>query len=338
VDTVVKADTPARAPNAAERLATLAYDDMRAVDALILERMASEVALIPELAEYLISAGGKRVRPMITVAAARMIGHRSQDELLLAAAVEFIHTATLLHDDVVDQSDLRRGRKPANLVWGNAPSVLVGDFLFARAFMLMVDAGSMDALNVLSRAASTIAAGEVHQLEAVGKIDVAVSDYMDIIDAKTAALFAAAAQVSPIIAGRSKDEEEALRTYGRELGLAFQLVDDALDYGGLDATLGKKTGDDFREGKVTLPIAIALEAAGPEERAFWERVIVKENQAEGDFAQALELMRRHGALAATVEAARTHAANARKALSGFPENEWREALENLADFVVERAY
>ncbi len=248
-------------PNAAERLAALAYDDMRRVDALILERLDSHVALIPELSRYLIEAGGKRVRPMITVAAANMLGPCEQPPVLLAAAVEFIHTATLLHDDVVDESGMRRGKVAANLVWSNASSVLVGDFLFARSFSLMVEAGSMKALGVLSAAASTIAEGEVRQLSAVKDLGVSVETYMEIIDAKTAALFAAAAEVAGIVAGRPLVEEEALRTYGRELGLAFQLVDDALDYGGAASKLGKSVGDDFREGKVTLPVALCLQAA-----------------------------------------------------------------------------
>ncbi|MDG2057342.1 MAG: polyprenyl synthetase family protein, partial [Tateyamaria sp.] len=234
--------------NAAERLAQLVYEDMRLVDALILERMQSHVTLIPDLARYLIEAGGKRVRPMITVACANMLGYRDEAPLKLAAAVEFIHTATLLHDDVVDKSGMRRGQQAANLIWGNASSVLVGDFLFARSFTLMVEAGSMKALGVLSSAASTIAEGEVRQLAAIKDIGVSVETYMAIIGAKTAALFAAAAQVSGIVAERPLAEEMALETYGRELGLAFQLVDDALDYSGREAALGKTVGDDFREG------------------------------------------------------------------------------------------
>jgi octaprenyl-diphosphate synthase len=343
VDSMVSVKATAAAktadiPNAAEALAALAYDDMRRVDALIIERLDSHVALIPELARYLIEAGGKRVRPMITVAAANMIGHDDIAPLKLAAAVEFIHTATLLHDDVVDESGMRRGKVAANLVWGNASSVLVGDFLFARSFSLMVEAGSMKALGVLSDAASTIAEGEVRQLSSVKDVGVSVETYMQIIDAKTAALFAAAAQVSGIVAGRSIEEEQALETYGRELGLAFQLVDDALDYGGASAKLGKSTGDDFREGKVTLPVALAIAAASGEESAFWTRVIAEGEQADGDFDQAIRLIRTHGALEATVNQARTHARRAREALAIFPDNKWRTALVNLADFVVDRAY
>jgi octaprenyl-diphosphate synthase len=324
--------------NAAERLAALAYDDMRRVDALILERLDSHVALIPELSRYLIEAGGKRVRPMITVAAANMLGQCEQPPVLLAAAVEFIHTATLLHDDVVDESGMRRGKVAANLVWSNASSVLVGDFLFARSFSLMVEAGSMKALGVLSAAASTIAEGEVRQLSAVKDLGVSVETYMEIIDAKTAALFAAAAEVAGIVAGRPLVEEEALRTYGRELGLAFQLVDDALDYGGAASKLGKSVGDDFREGKVTLPVALCLQAATGDEAEFWKRTIAETDQREGDFEQALAYISRHGSLRATLDQARDHARRAREALEIFPDNAWRTAMGDLADFVVERAY
>jgi len=342
VDSMVSLNSPvsqsAPTPNAAERLAELAYDDMRRVDGLILERLDSHVELIPELAKYLIEAGGKRVRPMITVAAGNLLGFTEDSVIKLAAAVEFIHTATLLHDDVVDESGMRRGKTAANLIWGNASSVLVGDFLFARSFSLMVEAGSMKALGVLSAAASTIAEGEVRQLSAVKDLSTSVDTYMEIIDAKTAALFAAAAQVSGIVAGRSESDEDALRTYGRELGLAFQLVDDALDYGGRAAKLGKAVGDDFREGKVTLPVALCLKQASGEEREFWQRVIAETDQREGDFEQAMDYMQSRKTIDATVNAARDHARKARLALQRFPANEWREALENLADFVVERAY
>lgn len=334
---------PQRALDGAElnpvaRLAGMAARDMEEVDALIGERMGSPVPLIPELASYIVDAGGKRIRPLITVAAARMIGYEGKAHIALASAVEFIHTATLLHDDVVDESDLRRGRRPANQVWGNAHSVLVGDFLFARAFMLMVDAGSMDALHVLSRAAAIIAEGEVHQLVAAGNIATSREEYMEIIGAKTAALFSAAAQVSPIVAGRPKAEEEALETYGRELGLAFQLVDDALDYGGLTADLGKNTGDDFREGKVTLPVVLALDAADESERAFWEQVMTRKEQDEASFARAVSILKSHGALEATLAAARAHARTAKAALEVFEDNPWTAALDHLAEFVVERAY
>ncbi len=326
------------ADNPAARLSTLARKDMAEVDTLIHERMGSTVPIIPKLARYLIDAGGKRIRPLITVAAAGMLGYRGRAHVSLAAAVEFIHTATLLHDDVVDESALRRGKAAANTVWGNPQSVLVGDFLFAQAFMLMVDGGSMEALHVLSRAAAVIAEGEVRQLAAAGDITTSRQAYMEIIGAKTAALFAAAAEVAPIVAGRPKAEQEALETYGRELGLAFQLVDDALDYGGMPEATGKKTGDDFREGKMTLPVVLALDAADEAERGFWTRVITEKSQEAADFDQALALIEKHGALAGTLAQARGHAETARDALSVFPRNPWSEALSDLAEFVVERAY
>ncbi len=326
--------------NPVVRLSALASEDMAAVETVIAERVDSErTPLIASVARYLVEAGGKRIRPLITVAAARMLSYGGTGHHSLAAAVEFIHSATLLHDDVVDESELRRGKKPANQVYGNAHSVLVGDFLFARSFMLMVDAGSMQALHVLSRAAAVIAEGEVRQLEAVRDIDLTRQAYVDIIDAKTAALFAAAAQVSPILSGAGPEMEHALETYGRELGLAFQLVDDALDYGGLAADLGKNVGDDFREGKMTLPLVLAVERADATEREFWQRVITDPNgQREGDLEAAVAILNKHGALDATLEAARTHAANAVKALEIAPKNVWSDSLAALAEFVVERAY
>ncbi|MEQ8406378.1 MAG: polyprenyl synthetase family protein [Oceanicaulis sp.] len=320
------------------RLVTLARDDMREVEAMLAQRMASETDIIPKVARYLVEAGGKRIRPLITVASARMLGYEGEGHIALASAVEFIHSATLLHDDVVDDSDLRRGKTPANQVWSNPHSVLVGDFLFARAFMMMVDAGSMPALQVLSRAAAVIAEGEVRQLAAVRDIAVSRDAYMGIIEAKTAELFAAAAHVSPILSGAGSKLEAALETYGRELGLAFQLVDDALDYGGVEADLGKNTGDDFREGKITLPLALALEAADAEERVFWERTIRDLDQNDGDFEEAVRLMTKHGALDATLAQARGHARRAVEALDVAPKNAWSQALAALAEFVVERAY
>ena len=321
------------------RLAALAAGDMTRVESLIAQRMGSTTALIPEVARYLVEAGGKRIRPLITVASARMLGYEGDRHHPLAAAVEFIHSATLLHDDVVDESELRRGKVPANQVWGNAHSVLVGDFLFARAFMLMVDAGSMDALHVLSRAAAVIAEGEVRQLAAVRDVGVGRQTYMEIIDAKTAALFAAAAQVSPILAGADKRIETEMETYGRELGLAFQLVDDALDYGGIAADLGKNTGDDFAEGKMTLPVALAIEQADDAERAFWTRVITHPSQqSPDDFDTAVDILKRRGGLDATLAAARAHAERAVSALDAAPSNVWSQSLAALAEFVVERAY
>lgn len=321
-----------------KRLAALLADDMARVDAIIAERMQSPVGTIPDLASHLISAGGKRLRPMLTVAAARLNGYTGEDHAKLAATVEFIHTATLLHDDVVDGSDLRRGKAAANLVWGNSASVLVGDFLFARSFNLMVETGSLKVLEILSAASSVIAEGEVRQLTALNDTATSVDDYMAIIDAKTAALFAAAAQVGAVIAQASETVEEQLRRYGRELGLAFQLVDDALDYRGMASRLGKAVGDDFREGKVTLPVALAVQRAEGDERTFWARAMGDVDQRPDDFETALDILEKRGALADTLAAARGHAEAAKTALDGLASDPIVDALRDLCDFVVERAY
>ncbi len=331
------AKAAAGAPNAVERLAALLAEDLDAVDVIIHERMTSPVGVIPNLAAHLIDAGGKRIRPLITLAAARLLGRGGDGPRKLAAAVEFIHTATLLHDDVVDDSSMRRGKKSANKLWGNPSSVLVGDFLFARSFNLMVETGDMMVLDILARAASVIAEGEVMQLAAANDADTTRERYMEIIAAKTAALFAAAAKAGAVAAGRPGAEADALETFGRELGLAFQLVDDALDYGGLSATMGKNAGDDFREGKVTLPVVYAREAGDETELAFWRRAVGGE-RTEDDFHRACALIRRHDAIAKTLGAARDHAQRAKDALAMFPANAYREALLDLPDFVVDRAY
>lgn len=327
----------AGAPHAVDRLATLLADDLAAVDVLIHQHMASPVGVIPNLAAHLIDAGGKRIRPLITLAAARLLGGGGDGARKLATAVEFVHSATLLHDDVVDLSNMRRGKKAANLIWGNSASVLVGDFLFARSFTLMVETGDIQVLDILSRAACVIAEGEVMQLAAANDAETTRERYMDIIAAKTAALFAAAGKAGAVVAGRPGAEASALETYGRELGLAFQLVDDALDYGGLSATMGKNAGDDFREGKVTLPLVFAREAGDESERTFWRRVISGE-RTDDDFHRAVALIRRHDGIALTLQAARDHAARAKAALEILPANAYREALADLPDFVVERAY
>ncbi len=323
---------------ALQRLADLTSDDMARVDEIIVDRMNSPVDMIPVLAAHLINAGGKRLRPMLTVAAARLCGYTGAHHLKLAATVEFIHTATLLHDDVVDGSDLRRGKKAANLVWGNAASVLVGDFLFSRAFTLMVETENLRVLGILSNASSVIAEGEVAQLAALNNIETSFQDYMRIIEAKTAVLFAAATEVGGVIAGEPPERVRALADYGLELGLAFQLVDDALDYGGASAKLGKSVGDDFREGKVTLPAALAIAKASAEEREFWARVIGRVDQHPGDFEKALAILDAHSALADTIKAARTHADAAKAALHPFADSEVKRLLTALPDFVVERAY
>ncbi len=328
---------PKSPPTPAERLLALAKTDMQAVDALISDRMQSPVGIIPDLATHLVGSGGKRLRPLLTVASAAICGYEGRNHHKLAAAVEFIHSATLLHDDVVDESALRRGQQPANMIWGNASSILVGDFLFARAFNLMVETDSMDALGVLSKAASVIAEGEVKQLAALRNISITEADYMDVIRAKTAALFAAATEVAPIIAARPAIERTALRDYGLKLGLAFQLVDDALDYGGLQSALGKSVGDDFREGKVTLPVIRAYQQAGKTEKAFWHRVVVEHNQTDRDLETAISYLRAAGTLESTLDLARKYATEASRALSIFPDSEWQTVLKDMAGFVVERS-
>ncbi len=327
---------PKQPPSPAEHLWTLCHDDMAAVDALITDRMQSPVGIIPDLAAHLVGAGGKRLRPLLTVASAALCDYHGIHHHKLAAAVEFIHSATLLHDDVVDESALRRGKRPANLIWGNASSILVGDFLFARAFNLMVETGSMEALGILSKASSVIAEGEVKQLAALRQINMSEADYMDVIRAKTAALFAAATEVAPVIAQRPTAERAALRDYGLKLGLAFQLVDDALDYGGIESALGKSIGDDFREGKVTLPVIRAFQQADSLEKAFWHRVIVDHDQNDDDLTQAVSYLRRAGTLESTLDQARRYSADARQALSIFPDSPFRSTMRNLADFVVNR--
>ena len=325
------------APSAIDRLAMLLAEDLAATETIIHERMISPVGVIPNLAAHLVDAGGKRIRPMITLAAARLLGGGGDAARKLAAAVEFIHSATLLHDDVVDDGGMRRGKKSANRVWGNSASVLVGDFLFARSFNLMVESGDLQVLDILARAASVIAEGEVMQLAAANDAETSRERYMQIIGAKTAALFAAAAKAGAVVAGRPGAEAEALETYGRELGLAFQLVDDALDYGGLSTAMGKDVGNDFREGKVTLPVVFARDAGDESERVFWRRVMGGERD-DDDFHRALALLRRRDAITQTLEAARAHAATATDALMRLPANAYREALADLASFVVERAY
>ena len=321
-----------------DRLQSLVADDLARVNGLIGDRMVSEHApLIPKLAAHLIEAGGKRLRPILTLACARLCGYAGDDHVRLAATVEFIHTATLLHDDVVDESALRRGRASANHLWGNKPSVLVGDFLFSRSFQLMVETGSLRVLDILANAAAVIAEGEVLQLSMAKTLSETDDLYMRVIRAKTAALFQAATEVGGVVAGASEDEIAALATFGDELGIAFQLADDALDYGGAANRMGKSTGDDFREGKATLPVLIAYAAGDADERAFWRRCIERGEQADEDLAFAIELMRRHRALEATVERARSHIDAARAALAQLPQNAYRQALEDVADFVVARA-
>ncbi|WP_296165717.1 polyprenyl synthetase family protein [uncultured Brevundimonas sp.] len=322
-----------------EPLVRLARADMAAVDRLIVARMQSQVPVIPLLADHIVAAGGKRLRPLLTVAAARAAGAKGDIEapIKLAAAVEFIHTATLLHDDVVDASQLRRGKVAAHLIWGAPSSVLVGDFLFARAFELMVETGQMRALGILARASSVIAEGEVLQLTRAHDLNLDQETYLRIISAKTAELFAAAAEAGAVGAGAGDKTVEALRSYGLNLGLAFQLADDALDYGGSSDVLGKNAGDDFHEGKVTMPLLLAAARTRGREDAFWERTINKGERTEDDFRRARELIIGTGAVTTTLDTAYAYADAAKIALKTLPMGEWRAALEQLADFAVSRA-
>ena len=320
----------------AQTLWELTGEDMGAVDALILDRMQSSVGLIPDLAQHLVGAGGKRLRPLLTISAAQLCGYKGDAHHKLAAAVEFIHSATLLHDDVVDESALRRGKKPANMIWGNSASILVGDFLFARAFNLMVETDSMEALGILSNASSVIAEGEVQQLAALRNLAMSEEDYMRVIKAKTAALFAAATEVAPVIAGRHAEEREALREYGLKLGLACQLVEDGLDYGGRASALTKSVGDDFREAKMTLPVIRSLKTCTDEDRAFWRRVIVDHEQQDVDLERAVSMLRNSGALESTMDLAKQFSQDAADALDVFPATALRDTLKELAGFVVAR--
>jgi octaprenyl-diphosphate synthase len=320
-----------------ESLQSALATDMAAVNALIRARMASEHApRIPEVTAHLVEAGGKRLRPLLTLAAARLCGYDGEHHLRLAATVEFIHTATLLHDDVVDESARRRGRPTANLLWDNKSSVLVGDYLFARAFQLMVETGSLRVLDILANASAVIAEGEVLQLTAAQNLATSEAVYLQVIRGKTAALFAAATEVGGVIAGAPDAQVDALRDYGDALGISFQIADDLLDYGGVSSTLGKNTGDDFRERKMSLPVIRAVAAADADERAFWARVIERGEQREGDLGEALRLMARHGSLESTRETARAHAARAKAMLDALPEAPIRHDLADLADYVVAR--
>ena len=311
---------------------------MNAVNATILDRMQSEIPLIPALAGHLIAGGGKRMRPMLTLAGAELVGYNGTRHHKLAAAVEFIHTATLLHDDVVDGSEQRRGKSAANIIFGNPATVLVGDFLFSRAFELMVEDGSLKVLKILSSASAVIAQGEVDQLTAQRRIETSEERYLHIIGAKTAALFAAASRISAVVAECGEAEERALDDYGRNLGIAFQLVDDAIDYAGSAADMGKDAGDDFREGKMTLPVILAYARGTAEERSFWQEAIAGFRSDDADFAHAVELVRRHGAVQATRERARHFAERACDALAMFPDSRARAAMIEAARFAVSRAY
>ena len=333
--------TPPRSSDALSSLADLLHDDLEACNRTIIARMESPIALIPRVGAHLVAAGGKRLRPLLTLASARMCGYRATERAMrhvnLAACVEFIHTATLLHDDVVDESHMRRGRASANAVFGNEASVLVGDFLFARSFQIMVEDKSLRVLSILSHAAASIAEGEVLQLITQNDLSTSDARYLEVVQGKTAALFAAACQVGAVVAERPPAEEAALAAFGANLGMAFQMVDDALDYSADQAILGKTVGDDFREGKVTLPVLSAYRAAGAEARAFWQRTIEASEQTEDDLDHALQLMAECGAIEATLNHAARFADAAKAALAIFPDSAFRRGLLAVADFTVSRS-
>jgi octaprenyl-diphosphate synthase len=314
----------------------LTAQGMNSVNQVILERMQSEIPLIPALAGHLIAGGGKRMRPMLTLAGAALCDYHGTRHHKLAAAVEFIHTATLLHDDVVDGSEMRRGKAAANLIFGNPATVLVGDFLFTRSFELMVEDGSLKVLKILSNASSVISEGEVDQLTAARQVETTEERYLNIIGSKTAALFAAATRIAAVVAEKSEVEERALEDYGRNLGIAFQLVDDAMDYDSDSAEMGKGRGDDFREGKMTLPVILAYARGTEEERAFWKAAIQGHRTSDADLAHAIELIARHDAVNETRERARHFAARAINAIAIFPPSEARAAMSEAAEFAVAR--
>lgn len=329
---------PTRAASAVDRLAALTEDGMRRVDSLIHDRLSSRADVIPEIGAHIVDAGGKRLRPMLTLAGAGMFHPRGDAPFKLAAAVEFIHTATLLHDDVVDESEQRRGMSSANVIWGNQASVLVGDYLFSRAFELMVEAQDLKILDILSRTASTIAEGEVMQLSAQRNLETTEAQYMQIIRAKTAALFAAAAECGGLAAGCDANEARALRRFGEQVGIAFQLVDDALDYAGVEGVLGKSVGDDFREGKMTLPLIRAIERADDQGRAFWRRTVGDADYRDGDLDQALSMIAGAGSADDARRAAEASAQDAANALEALPAGPLRDALRDVTAFTVSRSY
>jgi octaprenyl-diphosphate synthase len=339
-ESILAVIVPFESPQGASltQLADLVAPDMERVNTTILARTGSEVTMIPEVANHLIASGGKRLRPMLTLAMAKLAGYSGDGHIKFAAAVEFMHTATLLHDDVVDESDMRRGKLAARMLWGNEASVLVGDFLLGQAFKMMVEVGNLHALDILSSAAAVIAEGEVMQLCAAKNTATNEDEYMAVIRAKTAELFAAACEVGPALAGKDKAELAACRSFGMNLGIAFQLIDDALDYGGKSAKLGKNVGDDFREGKITLPVVLSFRRGTQSERAFWDRTLGKGEIADGDLDTALALMAKHHAIEDTVGRARHYGAIATDALALVPPSAVKTALEEAVAFCIARAH
>jgi octaprenyl-diphosphate synthase len=337
VGVVIPLEEQTREPGI-DGLLALVANDMERVNHTILSRASSDVSMIPDVANHLISSGGKRLRPMLTLATAGLCSYAGNGHIKLAASVEFMHTATLLHDDVVDESDMRRGKLAARMLWGNEASVLVGDFLLGQAFKMMVEVGSLPCLDALSSAAAVIAEGEVMQLAAAKDTQTSEDDYLAVIRAKTAALFGAASEVGALLGNRPKPEVAACRGYGINLGIAFQLIDDALDYGGTSATLGKNVGDDFREGKITLPVVLSFRRGTKEQREFWRRTLEQAEIREGDLELAIATMHKHRALEDTIERARHYGAMARDALELFPASPWKVALIDVVDFCINRIY
>ncbi|MGQ0673176.1 MAG: polyprenyl synthetase family protein [Hyphomicrobium sp.] len=319
-------------------LLALVKEDMEAINRIILDKAISDVEMIPELAHHLIDSGGKRLRPMVALASAKLAGYTGSGHIKTAAAIEFLHTATLLHDDVVDDSRLRRGKLAARLIWGNQASVLVGDFLLAQTFCMLVEVGVMPVLKIVSSAAATLSEGEVMQLAAAKNTATTEDEYLAIINAKTAALFSSAAEAGAALAGRPAEELAALRSYGKNLGLAFQLIDDALDYSGESARLGKSVGDDFREGKITLPLILSFRRGGEDERTFWRRTISEGEVRDGDLENAIALMKKHKALEDTFERARTYGRIAHDALAIFRDSREKSAMLDVIAFCVDRAH
>ncbi|MFN3625712.1 MAG: polyprenyl synthetase family protein [Hyphomicrobium sp.] len=335
---IIPLDAARNAPTGLQPLLDLVSADMEAINRIILDKAVSDVELIPQLAHHLIDSGGKRLRPMLALAASKLCDYPGQGHIRVASAIEFMHTATLLHDDVVDESGLRRGKKTARILWGNQASVLVGDFLLGQAFRMLVDVGSLPVLKILSNAAAVIAEGEVMQLAAANNTATTEDEYLAIINAKTAALFSAAAEVGAAICNRPAAEQAALKAYGRNLGLAFQLVDDALDYSGDSSNLGKAVGDDFREGKITLPVILSFRRGSEEERRFWTRTIAEGQIEDGDLERAVALMKQHKAIEATLERARSYGAVARDALAIFPDRPEKAAMQDVIGFCVHRSH
>ena len=335
---VVNLDEDRTKKSSLDALKSYVADDLKAVNQLILRRMDSQVDLVPQLAGHIIVAGGKRLRPLLTLGAAKLCQYTGDRHISLATCVEFIHTATLLHDDVVDESHLRRGQETANALFGNQASVLVGDFLFSRSFEIMIEDGSLDVLRILSHASSIIAEGEVLQLMTTNDTQTSEDTYLEVIKAKTAQLFAAACRIGAVVSDRPRIEEEALESYGMNLGIAFQLIDDVLDYSAKQATLGKSIGDDFKEGKISLPVILAFRRGDELEREFWNRTLEKLDQNEDDFAHALHLMEKHGALKDSVERARHYGAIARDSLGIFKDGPIKVIFGDLIDFCIERAH